>query len=895
MRFPVLAVAWVAALPVACKDGAFETELDPLTALFAGCADVQVGPVCTLPEEHKLHLFVPGQDRAEIIVRTPEGERTLKPEVTAVDGGLSYAIAIPKRTTRLLARRGDRGFTLPLRAPEPFPIIEQAERLKASHRLEEAVRLLEGALETAASRRRAMILGSIGRIELHRGRYAQSVARFREAMANAEAHGQLSQLSRDGRALAYVLIQRQRRFSEARDLLDFLAKSELDPEGRVALDYYVGLLGTQTGNFREALAAQGRAARGFARLGMRTHLRWAQQATANVLLLLDRAQEARTLLSGIETEESCERGVLSTNRGWAALLAGDYRGARQELRAALSIYESNCPDPAREANALINLATLAVEREELDEARRYLTAAQDRVAADDLRLLLYGKELSARLDLAAKKPKAALATYQELQGLAEASLHSEIHWRALVGRGRALSMLGRTTAAIAAFEQAEKALDDEYLSIPIDAGRGSFLRTRVESSRRLVEHLIEAGRNEEALEAIRRARARVLSRAYLGARVGSLAPDARERWEQAFARYQTERSALEREVADDWKLSKDRLESLKRKRAARRRRLRAALDAAHAALPDHPDLEYDRPADGTLLIAYHPISTGWVAVAATSTGVWAERLDSISETASQERLSQVLLRPFKGAIDEAKRLYLMPYGPLRAVDFHALPYGDDVLLAAVPVAYAVDLPGGAPIARRKRATVVGNPRKDLERAEAEARSVVSVLSSWTEWRAELLVGDSASRRAVLDNIGRSRLFHYAGHGRVAGPAGWESGLLMTAGEVLTVADLLTLESAPEWAVLSGCETGRDAGSSAIPGLGLAQAFLAAGSAGAVATRRPVEDGLASEIVGAIYRGDGQDRLDMVEALRQAQLSVRASSPGADWATFRALVRNGAQP
>jgi cellulose synthase operon protein C len=106
---------------------------------------------------------------------------------------------------------------------------------------------------------------------------------------------------------------------------------------------------------------------------------------------------------------------------------------------------------------------------------------------------------------------------------------------------------------------------------------------------------------------------------------------------------------------------------------------------------------------------------------------------------------------------------------------------------------------------------------------------------------------------------------------------------------LTLGDVLALARAPRWVVLSGCETGRAGAAAPAESLGLAQAFLAAGSRSVLAAVRPVADDTAAALVDGYYRA-WSPVTPVAAALRSAQLALRARDPRADWASFRIVER-----
>jgi CHAT domain-containing protein len=96
---------------------------------------------------------------------------------------------------------------------------------------------------------------------------------------------------------------------------------------------------------------------------------------------------------------------------------------------------------------------------------------------------------------------------------------------------------------------------------------------------------------------------------------------------------------------------------------------------------------------------------------------------------------------------------------------------------------------------------------------------------------------------------------------------------------------MSLERAPAWVVLSACDTGKSSAKTPVEGLGLAHAFLLAGSQAVVASTRPAEDLTVPAFFTELYRRWGRDP-DLATAVQRSQLAWRKQSPDADWASFR---------
>jgi cellulose synthase operon protein C len=238
------------------------------------------------------------------------------------------------------------------------------------------------------------------------------------------------------------------------------------------------------------------------------------------------------------------------------------------------------------------------------------------------------------------------------------------------------------------------------------------------------------------------------------------------------------------------------------------------------------------------------------------------------------------------------------YGAWRTVDVHALPFEGAPLVAAVAVDYPVGALEASAAAPAPSALVVGDPKGDLPRAATEARAVTKILDA-KKIPFKLMSGSEATSNAVIDWMKKATLFHYAGHGVFAGAEGFESALPLAEGGRVTIADVLATSPGPRIVVLSGCDAAKSDGDA--EGLGLAQAFVAAGALEVLAPTRPVADDLAADVATAVHEtlaeddgaAAGASSGALARALRDASRRVWAGDGGGagrDVAAFRVLSR-----
>lgn len=872
----------------------------PAEVAVAGCASYRImpGPVCLVSEDTTLTLAVRA-DPSTRVVSDPSST-----EITASgDGWRRFQLTPGPAAARVsveLDEGGARaGWSIALGPFAELPSVAAAQRARAGRDLDGALRIVEDALLTEPSAAdRARLLGMRARVHISRGAMAEAETDVRAALPLDREAGLVSDAMRDSMALVWILVDGLRLTDASAVLTELEPTVEGFDEARAHIAFNRASIDQKAGRHRDALRALAEADTWATRLSLNALRSQVRQVTANVLLELGRFAEAGGMLDGLLAEgagqsDGCARATLLTNLGWTRLAiveAGGSVATLPVLEEALETWRSDCASPPEISNALVNLALARLQLGQLPQAREQLTAATAEGASDSPFIEAWRLDLEGRIALAEGRAEHAMEAFDGLAEVAREAGVADAALRAALGRAEALAALDRNDEALAAWADAERRLDEALRAVPLGEGLGSFLASATRGPRDHVDLLLRLGRPEEALAVARHSRTREV--AVLGQlrALSALGPDARARWEAAVAIWRAERQALDAATQEDWKLAADRRAAAADARAERERKLRQVLDDALAIVgPAAPTRLGPVAGPGELALLAHPGRRGWWIFAATSHTVRATHIDALPEAA--DAMSAALLEPFRDEIQAATRLRILAYGPLREVDFHALPFGGAPLGAQVPVAYAVDLPHlpGVPANLGSAALVVADPARNLAGARAEIDAVRALLDQGGD-APTVMDAQSATLAAVRDCLPDVGLFHFAGHGWFGGLGGWESALGLAAGQRLTVGDILALTRVPSTVVLSGCETGRSDRSGPGATLGLAEAFAIAGSHAVIAATRPVDDGLAAALSVALYAG-GREALrdDPAAALKRAQASVRQSDPTADWASFRLVV------
>ncbi|MDH7516225.1 MAG: CHAT domain-containing protein, partial [Bacteroidota bacterium] len=278
-------------------------------------------------------------------------------------------------------------------------------------------------------------------------------------------------------------------------------------------------------------------------------------------------------------------------------------------------------------------------------------------------------------------------------------------------------------------------------------------------------------------------------------------------------------------------------------------------------------------------------------------------------------LYSILLFPVEPALSHARRVYIVPHGPLHHVPFHALVRPTNIdrrrdvhvprphyLIEDMTVAY---LPSASvlPFARRKQGAfdgtglVVGDPlyadpayrRRPLEGALTEADSVAALIPRpLVRKRAE------AEEHVVKRDLAAVSLAHFATHGELNKREPLRSRILLAAAEPdsvddgnLTVAEVFNLDMKAVLVALSACQTAQVTaeGGAFTPGddlVGLTRSFFYAGTPAVIASLWYVDDAATLVWMTSFYRCWLKEGLRKAEAARRAAMAMLENPQDPDW-------------
>ena len=856
-------------------------ELEPLEAWFSGCDDV--GGACAVEVGDPAPSVAVWTEAPGPFQVTLEG-RAAPVTTESVDGGTRLTVAVLEVPTRLRVATDTASFELPVVAAVPRRVVgfdTCGPGASAEDRPEGAIELAQDAfmcawaaassaegeelVQATAARDRALAayvssLRQAGLVTEQAEQQAVAVHLARVAGRTDAARSELESFppTRDADIAwleayyASLLALDEQDLRGAQESLDE-ARTWLrrlpDPDNAVATDSHQANLAGTLGDVDGALDAM-------RRLGERYPIDseacdpYSRDLAENIAwheMIRVRSGRARTpgvdpaaLLAQVqEAADRCsaapiDRTWTAVNRAFEAWSRGDYDAVSDVLRG-----RDVRVNPELGAWGQALLAVAALDAGALTEARQLADEAL----------------LAAR---SGASPDAELFAWTVLADVELAA--------------------GRPAEAEQALVEAHEALWSRLPDVPSGTDRGRFVGARHGITLRLVQMLLADDRADDALALLRTARGRALRSLREGRTIEGLAEAPAARWAEAQAAYLAVRKVQAEAYSTRWTLSGAELAEADVQAAALRRQAAQALDDALAVVGRaDADDTLRTPEPGEALVAWVPLGERWAGL--VSRGEQVDVAWGPGTNTPIVALPDALAASLGDRLDEVERLTVLPWGIVHHLDMHAARVDGRPLVADLEVVYSVDLPPRA--AREPGAggvLVVSDGREDLPHARREAAAVAS------ETGGTHLTGSAATRDAVLPALAAADRLHFSGHGLLDPDQVWRSGLALADGD-LELGDVLAVRWAPRHVVLSGCETGRSPDDAQVAALGIAQAFVMAGSEQVVAATRQVDDADAAQMALAVSSGDPQS---LVRSLVAAQRE-RLGEP-ADWSAWRVWVR-----
>jgi hypothetical protein len=239
-------------------------------------------------------------------------------------------------------------------------------------------------------------------------------------------------------------------------------------------------------------------------------------------------------------------------------------------------------------------------------------------------------------------------------------------------------------------------------------------------------------------------------------------------------------------------------------------------------------------------------------------------------------LDRILMAPLADALTGAERIVLTPAGIVAGIPWTMLPsVGGRPIVVAESARRWLDARGTARQVRR--AGFASGP--DVTRADAE------IAAAAAEWAAhQPTTRPQATAAEVATIAAQVDLLHIAAHGRHSAEHPLFSGFELIDGPWFGY-DIDQLPQVPDVVIMSACELGRSTSSWGLEALGMARAWLHAGSRSVLASPAAIADEHAATLLPAVHRELALGR-GLAEALTSATEATGITTPllarGSGW-------------
>jgi CHAT domain-containing protein/Tfp pilus assembly protein PilF len=780
-------------------------------------------------------------------------------------------------------------------------------------------------------RGRGDTLGNLGGVNLLLGRYQDGLERYQQAFAISQSIESKPSMSQDHGNIALCLLGLGK-IDEA--LPHFDEAIRLAREAGMRQDEAYWSRGKasaliQKGLYDQGLALHKSALAIYEEVKAQAELAEALHDMGELYLLLGDPDTAEHNFSrALAVSESIElsRGI-TTNLmalGDIALRRKHFAEARQNYAKA-SKRAADSGEKHLQATGRLRLALVFREERRLDLAAAEISNALE-LAREINSPATEAEALYTLADLERRRGQStrALESYSAAQAAIEPIGDPDILWQIHYGRALTQKQLGDLKAAESSLVAALTVIEGVRSRLREQRFRAGYLQDKYDVYVDLVRLQLELGRTADAFRTAERLRARSYAEQLGGRSTAPLSVDSRQQENRLRGRIQQLQNALSDELAQEEPASRQiAVTTVSHELLAAEKEYQVFLDdlgvmdRGHGASEASPDAAtvQTRLRSDEALIEFVVGHDSVMAFVLTPKGVFAKtiRIARSDLTARVELLRDLLSRPgtdqwlgpahalsarlieplqMERWLANVRQLYVVPHDVLNYVPFALLPNPqagshkllvDTYSIAFLPTA-AVLLRDARPPGSTRSLLALAPSRSRLRHAIEEVRSI----DAFYKPHSQILEGQQATEGKFKSVAAQFAVLHFATHGLFNRINPMMSGIELesdaTDDGLLQVHEVLALRLTADLVTLSACDSALASGFfNEVPAgdefVGMARAFLSAGSQSVMATLWEVDDLSSVTLMHSFYQHlAGANRSnDKAGALAEAQRELRSSA------------------
>jgi CHAT domain-containing protein len=514
---------------------------------------------------------------------------------------------------------------------------------------------------------------------------------------------------------------------------------------------------------------------------------------------------------------------------------------------------------------------------------------------------------------------AAKAGFDKLLATPELTVNAEIHWQALLERGRIAEKEGDMTKALDYFRRARALIDSQRRSIRTETSKIGFTSDKQAVYHGMVRAALKLGEKALVVEVAEQAKSRALVDMLAAKSDFGIHGERAQEVAALFSQFQQVDAELSVQAPDTNAGKRAELISQQQNLAKRLQQLAPQLASlvttggisvermAQALGPQETLVGFFSPG-GSSLYGYS-LSGAEIRIFQLDGQGLAEDTGELVQSIKKRRrnskeLAEIMYKRLLGPMQASLRgrdLLIVPHGSLHYVPFAALHDGERYLmqgraLRILPSAHLLGLAasgraGGAGREAVRQLLILGNPdledpSQDLPAAQIEAQDLKAMFSQ----NSELFVRRDATETLLKTRAQDFSHIHVASHGEFSADAPLQSRLKLAKDGsndgMLSVNEIYGLKLNANLVMLSACETGLGSVSTGDDVVGLTRGFLYAGAQNVVGSLWEVDDDATAELSRLLY-ASMKKGLSVAKALAEAQEQLLRKKPHPYfWAAFQ---------
>lgn len=893
--------------------------------ITAGCDLLYPNLQCHLIESDSIKIWIPEEYENSLYVYLNKqkisfykpGENDFDNEINSVEINKNnhfLAFEIPleigKHSIDIVAPSNKSKRTISInKTPKPAWLTEYKSNKKANQ-LDNTIEKLIAASSAVKGTEKALLHYHLGRAYLSIDDIQKAITQLKLSNKLFRQHNITNKIIDNSTVLVYIYLYLQDNPTKSEQILANLPSEKNDAKSLFYKNFYSGQLSSYLGALQDAESYFHQARNTARSYNLRKEYLDSEFMYTQILIYSGQTKRAVNIRKKLLTQiphlwSDCRISKYYNGLGWAQIKSLESSPLDSTsitdnpfpaLNYALELLGKSCPRSTHDKITIfLNLGKAYYLKGQIREARTQLLNIDKIKIKLTYRQKLEFIELKGLLALHSRNAEESIRHFESLLDLATKVKYSEFVIDALVGKAKAFEIMKLYDDALESYNKAERLIFEEFINIPMTSSQPYFLSSKMNFSYSYVDLLNRLNRTEEAMMVARRFRARWVDSIHRVRQHSFSKVFQQEEWNKIVGQIRKLRKSIIAQQSLEWSIPYDQIKNAKRKLEEEKLALSNLFDKSIRLVNKtigNEESAQTKPKENELFLFFYATNDSLIGFASTQNDLRSHTIPFKKALGFKPTsLAKEWITVFEKEIERSKKIKIFPFGLMKQVDFQTLPYKGDILLAHKTISYGVDLKihtlNKIETPKTFRSLIVANSLGDLKETENEARSVAQ-LTRESDWISRTLTANQVVFDSMKDQLEKAQHFHYAGHVNRTENEVFRHHIPLSDNAEMDSTDILMLQQVPAWVVLSACNSALNNKNITTQSIGLAHAFIIAGSKKVIATVRPVLDKQANHIMQKFYE-QWMKSDNFEQAFRITQLNLLKTQPQYDWAAFRLVT------